>query len=106
MSLTLHWFLPTNGDSRNVVGGGHGANAANWRAAACGTALVGSHDEVAERILEYHELGIDDFVRSGYPHLAEAYWFGEGVPPRSARGLWRHPDAPVVAHRGLEVASF
>ncbi|MFC9675128.1 hypothetical protein [Streptomyces sp. NPDC056949] len=24
MSLTFHWFLPTNGDSRHVVGGGHG----------------------------------------------------------------------------------
>src|SRR5580765_8248506 len=24
MSLTFHWFLPTNGDSRDVVGGGHG----------------------------------------------------------------------------------
>jgi alkanesulfonate monooxygenase len=24
VSLTFHWFLPTNGDSRHVVGGGHG----------------------------------------------------------------------------------
>lgn len=24
MPLTFHWFLPTNGDSRHVVGGGHG----------------------------------------------------------------------------------
>lgn len=24
MSLTFHWFLPTYGDSRDVVGGGHG----------------------------------------------------------------------------------
>ncbi|MFI1209435.1 LLM class flavin-dependent oxidoreductase [Streptomyces sp. NPDC020802] len=57
-----------------------------------GTALVGSHDEVAERIAEYHDLGIDEFVLSGYPHLEEAYWFGEGVLPRvAARGLWQHP---------------
>lgn len=27
MSLTFHWFLPTNGDSRHVVGGGHGTPA-------------------------------------------------------------------------------
>ncbi|CAM5573493.1 Alkanesulfonate monooxygenase [Streptomyces griseoloalbus] len=27
MSLTFHWFLPTNGDSRHVVGGGHGSPA-------------------------------------------------------------------------------
>ncbi len=58
-----------------------------------GTALVGSHDEVAERIKEYHALGIDEFVLSGYPHLEEAYWFGEGVLPRlAAQGLWRHPN--------------
>ncbi|MFF3371843.1 LLM class flavin-dependent oxidoreductase [Streptomyces sp. NPDC002680] len=59
-----------------------------------GTALVGSHEEVADRIAEYHALGIDEFVLSGYPHLEEAYWFGEGVLPRlAARGLWRHPVA-------------
>ncbi|WP_320784722.1 LLM class flavin-dependent oxidoreductase [Streptomyces sp. CRN 30] len=57
-----------------------------------GTALVGSHDEVAERIEEYAALGIEEFVLSGYPHLEEAYWFGEGVLPRlAARGRWRHP---------------
>ncbi|MCD2197951.1 LLM class flavin-dependent oxidoreductase [Actinomycetospora endophytica] len=46
-----------------------------------GTALVGSHEQVAERIAEYHELGIDEFVLSGYPHLEEAYQVGEGVLP-------------------------
>jgi alkanesulfonate monooxygenase len=46
-----------------------------------GTALVGSYDEVAERIAEYHELGIDEFILSGYPHLEEAYRVGEGVMP-------------------------
>ncbi|MEV5515909.1 LLM class flavin-dependent oxidoreductase [Streptomyces flaveolus] len=66
-----------------------------------GTALVGSHEEVAERIEEYAALGIEEFVLSGYPHLEEAYWFGEGVLPRlAARGLWRHPsDGPVLAPR-------
>ncbi|OLZ73584.1 alkanesulfonate monooxygenase [Streptomyces sp. IMTB 2501] len=63
-----------------------------------GTALVGSHDEVAERIKEYHALGIDEFVLSGYPHLEEAYWFGEGVLPRlAAQGLWTHPGGTVSA---------
>ncbi|MER5221737.1 LLM class flavin-dependent oxidoreductase [Streptomyces flaveus] len=62
-----------------------------------GTALVGSHDEVAERIVEYHRLGIDEFVLSGYPHLEEAYWFGEGVLPRLAeQGLWTHPVRPAA----------
>ena len=57
-----------------------------------GTALVGSHAEVADRIEEYHDLGVEHFVLSGYPHLEEAYWFGEGVLPLlRARGLWTHP---------------
>jgi alkanesulfonate monooxygenase len=46
-----------------------------------GTALVGSHAEVADRILEYADLGISEFILSGYPHLEEAYWFGECVLP-------------------------
>ena len=46
-----------------------------------GTALVGSHQEVADRLAEYHRLGIDEFILSGYPHVEEAYWFGEGVMP-------------------------
>jgi alkanesulfonate monooxygenase len=73
-----------------------------------GTALVGSHEEVAERILEYHRLGIDEFVLSGYPHLEEAYWFGEGVLPLlAARGLWRHPFAgPAAARPELTFAPF
>ena len=46
-----------------------------------GTALVGSHDEVATLIAEYHSVGFDEFILSGYPHLEEAYWFAEGVLP-------------------------
>jgi alkanesulfonate monooxygenase len=46
-----------------------------------GTALVGSHEQVAERIFEYHELGLDEFILSGHPHLEEAYSVGENVLP-------------------------
>jgi len=53
-----------------------------------GTALVGSHETVAERIAEYHALGIDTFILSGYPHLEEVYRVGEGVlPVLRRRGL-------------------
>jgi alkanesulfonate monooxygenase len=57
-----------------------------------GTALVGSHEEVADRIEEYASVGIEEFVMSGYPHLEELYWFGEGVLPLlERRGLWSPP---------------
>lgn len=54
-----------------------------------GTALVGSHAEVADRLAEYHALGITEFVLSGHPHLEEAYWVGEGpLAELGRRGLW------------------
>jgi alkanesulfonate monooxygenase len=46
-----------------------------------GTALVGSPEQVADRIKEYMALGIDSFILSGYPHLEEAYRFAELVFP-------------------------
>ena len=63
-----------------------------------GTALVGSHEEVADRIAEYADLGIEEFVLSAYPHLEGAYGFGEGVLPiLTDRGLWKDPR-PVSRH--------
>ena len=41
--------------------------------------------EVADLIEEYASLGISEFILSGYPHLEEAYWFGEGVLPEIRR---------------------
>jgi alkanesulfonate monooxygenase len=42
-----------------------------------GTALVGSAETVAERMLEYRDLGIETFILSGYPHLEEAFRVAE-----------------------------
>lgn len=53
-----------------------------------GTALVGSHEEIADRIEEYHEIGITELILSGHPHLEEAYAVGEGLlPVLRERGL-------------------
>jgi alkanesulfonate monooxygenase len=63
-----------------------------------GTALVGSHEQVADRIEEYAALGIEEFIFSGYPHLEEAYWFGEGVLPElRRRGAVREAGAATPA---------
>jgi alkanesulfonate monooxygenase len=73
-----------------------------------GTALVGSHEEVADRIAEYHALGIDEFVLSGYPHLEEAWWFGEGVLPNlRRRGLCPSSDtAEAQRSRTVDYAAM
>ena len=66
-----------------------------------GTALVGSHTEVADRIAVYAEVGIDEFIFSGYPHLEELFWLGEGVVPLlRERGLYA-PDAKAVAKSSI-----
>jgi alkanesulfonate monooxygenase len=51
-----------------------------------GTAIVGSHDEVARRLEEYVAIGIDEFILSGYPHLEEATRVGSEVIGRVRTG--------------------
>ena len=54
---------------------------------------------MADRIAEYAALGIDEFVLSGYPHLEELYWFGEGVLPQlRERGLFSGIQAGATGH--------
>ncbi|HEY9891746.1 MAG TPA: FMNH2-dependent alkanesulfonate monooxygenase [Candidatus Sericytochromatia bacterium] len=60
-----------------------------------GTALVGDPDTVAQRMLEYQQLGIETFIFSGYPHLEEAYRVAELLFPRLP--LENQP-APLSTH--------
>jgi alkanesulfonate monooxygenase len=71
-----------------------------------GTALVGSYTEIADLIEEYASAGVSEFVMSGYPHLEEAYRFGEGVLPElHRRGLWHHPAPPRAARATVPFGS-
>ena len=65
-----------------------------------GTALVGSAQEVADRIKEYMAVGIDTFIMSGYPHLEEAYRFAELVFPLLPLAHGKQPPSTVRANAG------
>ncbi len=60
-----------------------------------GTALVGSAEEVAARIKEYNDIGIDYFVFSGYPHLEESYRVAELLFPLLPVELTLSPEAGI-----------
>lgn len=47
-----------------------------------GTAVVGSTEQVVERLREYEALGVDTFILSGNPLLEEAYRVAETVLPK------------------------
>lgn len=47
----------------------------------CGAALVGSPEQIIERIQHYQKMGFRSFIFSGYPHLEEAEHFGSKVLP-------------------------
>ena len=54
---------------------------------------------MADKLAEYHALGIDEFILSGYPHIEEAYWFAEGVKPLlRAKGIYG-PAVESQLHR-------
>lgn len=57
-------------------------------------ALVGSYENVAARIAEYTEAGIEHFILSGYPKLEEYYWLGEGVLPLFQTAVLRNQEIP------------
>lgn len=107
-------FATTMSEGQRRMAGLHGGSRANleispniWAGiglvrGGAGTAIVGSYEEVADRIGDYAALGFDDFIFSGYPHLEEAFWFGEGVMPLlRQRGM-----IPATAARAANVFSF
>jgi alkanesulfonate monooxygenase len=63
-----------------------------------GTALVGSGENVAARLREYIDAGIDTFILSGYPHLEEAQRFGRFVMPHFEGQATVAGREPAAAH--------
>lgn len=52
----------------------------------CGAAIVGTPEQVVAKIKRYQSLGIEAFIFSGYPHIAEAERFAELVLPHLDHG--------------------
>ena len=48
----------------------------------CGAALVGTPDQIVEKINGYMDMGIRSFIFSGYPHQNECELFGKYVLPK------------------------
>ena len=48
----------------------------------CGTAIVGTPQQVTDELLAYWRLGIDEFILSGFPHLEECLRVSQEVVPR------------------------
>jgi alkanesulfonate monooxygenase len=52
-----------------------------------GCVIVGSHEQAAERLLDYVRIGVSTFILASNPHLEEAYRVGEEVLPLVRRSL-------------------
>lgn len=52
----------------------------------CGAAIVGTPEQVIEKIRRYQAMGIEAFIFSGYPHVDEARRFAELVLPHLQHG--------------------
>ncbi len=74
-----------------------------------GTALVGTPEQVAERLREYQAVGIDTVIGSGYPHLEEAYRVAEllfpalGIENRARRLHATVANEFSVGHHGTRL---
>ena len=52
----------------------------------CGAAIVGSPEQVINKLRAYQSLGIEAFILSGYPHIDECRYVGELVLPHLEHG--------------------
>ncbi|MBD1550588.1 LLM class flavin-dependent oxidoreductase [Pseudomonas typographi] len=62
--------------------------------------LVGSHQNVAERLAEYRDAGFSTFILAGNPHLEEALRIGQEVLPLVHGRDRSHAHTPLALQRG------
>lgn len=60
----------------------------------CGTAIVGDPEQVAEELLGYWRLGIDEFILSGFPHVEECRRVAATVLPLVRAAIAREQQTP------------
>ena len=63
-------------------------------------ALVGSFEQVANALVDYAEVGVTQFILSGWPKLDEMILFGKEVLPRVRKiePASREQDRPLIPH--------
>ncbi|QAY59372.1 LLM class flavin-dependent oxidoreductase [Microbacterium protaetiae] len=74
-------IVPTSGDWRDLQIEPNVWAGFNTLRAGPALGLVGSYEQVAERLSELVDLGVDSFILASTPHLEEAYRVGENVLP-------------------------
>jgi alkanesulfonate monooxygenase len=47
----------------------------------CGSALVGTPEQISDELLAYWKLGLDEFILSGFPHVEECHRAAEQMLP-------------------------
>jgi alkanesulfonate monooxygenase len=47
----------------------------------CGTAIVGTPEQVTDVLMGYWNLGVDEFILSGFPHVEECQRVAADVLP-------------------------
>lgn len=65
-----------------------------------GLVIVGSHEQVAERLAEYVDIGVTQFILASNPHLEEAYRVAEEVLPLVKEAI---KSRAVIAERPAAV---
>lgn len=61
----------------------------------CGTAIVGTPQQVVEELLTYWRLGIDEFILSGFPHVEECVRVSDEVLPRLRQAIAAEQETGV-----------